>query len=503
MMHCTTRILLLLLFCSALQAQLLPVELDETISIPYPFSEGFDLWDIIPHPDGYYVWAQALGLAPVQTKILWGRSDLEGYDSLIVTSGVPLDIALFLRDANEVTIAVFTLRSYGSGDSSFLRLYNLETGIPDSYEWGWRSTYNGGGWPGGSETNDYRLTTLWPMPEPPNASSRVMAQINHTVHSWQDAGAFTDHFYWKRSYILSNLLNGADAALDTFDFSGTTQWVQLNNGVALAALDIWHGVYGGGQYNSYTKHFRLATGIDSVLAIASDTWYDCSLPECYENAITAASNDTGDTAYIAASYNGFGVLTLPGTGNFNWEFPQAYFPVISLDVVPSNGREEFLCYDDITDEFTIFDPSDGRLFGYSSSVPFGIWDKLKLISRYNQANRRIAFRYGNFELRVYRFGEYLAADDNSTLPPSSFSLSNFPNPFNSTTEIRFDLPQTGRVKLTVFDISGREVTRLKDETMGSGSHAIAFDASSLPSGIYIYRIESGGQTLARKMVLLK
>jgi hypothetical protein len=89
--------------------------------------------------------------------------------------------------------------------------------------------------------------------------------------------------------------------------------------------------------------------------------------------------------------------------------------------------------------------------------------------------------------------------------PAIFSLDqNYPNPFNPTTSIEFTLPRDGMVILKVYDITGREVATLVDEELESGvyHHAI-FNASGFASGIYIARIEMGGEILARRMVLVK
>ena len=88
--------------------------------------------------------------------------------------------------------------------------------------------------------------------------------------------------------------------------------------------------------------------------------------------------------------------------------------------------------------------------------------------------------------------------------PVELSLHpNYPNPFNPTTTIRFDLPQTVHVRLTVYDMLGRKVARLTDQVMPAGEHQTAWDARSNPSGMYILRLEAGAHTHNRTMLLLK
>ena len=104
---------------------------------------------------------------------------------------------------------------------------------------------------------------------------------------------------------------------------------------------------------------------------------------------------------------------------------------------------------------------------------------------------------------IYDISAATASGDSFIPHPSSFSLSNFPNPFNSSTDIRFDLPQTERVQVDVFDITGRRVASLADDVFAAGSHHVTFDAAGLPSGVYVYRLTSGDYNRARKMVLLR
>lgn len=88
--------------------------------------------------------------------------------------------------------------------------------------------------------------------------------------------------------------------------------------------------------------------------------------------------------------------------------------------------------------------------------------------------------------------------------PNYYSLGqNYPNPFNPSTKIKFTLPQAGNVKLTVYDILGREIRTLVNEVRDAGVHEVSFNASSLSSGVYFYRIEAGKYTATKKMLLIK
>ncbi|MBS1514945.1 MAG: T9SS type A sorting domain-containing protein [Bacteroidetes bacterium] len=80
---------------------------------------------------------------------------------------------------------------------------------------------------------------------------------------------------------------------------------------------------------------------------------------------------------------------------------------------------------------------------------------------------------------------------------------NFPNPFNPSTSISFNLAKQGFVNLSVYNINGRLVKELLDEKMNEGMHSINFNASDLASGIYTYRLQAEGVSVSRNMVLVK
>jgi photosystem II stability/assembly factor-like uncharacterized protein len=88
--------------------------------------------------------------------------------------------------------------------------------------------------------------------------------------------------------------------------------------------------------------------------------------------------------------------------------------------------------------------------------------------------------------------------------PFEFKLySNYPNPFNPVTKITYDLPEGSNVKLVVYDMLGKEVTKLVNEFKPAGSYSIQFNAEGLTSGVYFYRIETRSFKDTKRMLLLK
>ena len=91
----------------------------------------------------------------------------------------------------------------------------------------------------------------------------------------------------------------------------------------------------------------------------------------------------------------------------------------------------------------------------------------------------------------------------TSLPEQYLLHTNYPNPFNPTTTIRYGLPQVSEVLLMVYDLLGREVARLVNGAMEAGYHEVQWDGRECASGIYIARLMTPEYSKSIKMVLLK
>ena len=87
--------------------------------------------------------------------------------------------------------------------------------------------------------------------------------------------------------------------------------------------------------------------------------------------------------------------------------------------------------------------------------------------------------------------------------PAKMEIQNYPNPFNPSTLISFTLPEQGDVELKIFDVLGNEVATLVNESKPAGSYEVEWNASNLPSGVYIYQLVAGTNIQMKKMLLLK
>ncbi len=95
------------------------------------------------------------------------------------------------------------------------------------------------------------------------------------------------------------------------------------------------------------------------------------------------------------------------------------------------------------------------------------------------------------------------ASEDEALPAAFHLEQNYPNPFNPVTTIAFTLATSSPVRLVVYDLLGHEVRTLVDGVRAAGRHEVAFDAGTLPSGLYLYRLTAGATTQTRTMTLLK
>jgi len=132
----------------------------------------------------------------------------------------------------------------------------------------------------------------------------------------------------------------------------------------------------------------------------------------------------------------------------------------------------------------------------SSPVDYSYTDKNLATGKYSYRLKQVDYN-GNFEY-------FNLSNQVSVGVPDKFSLSqNYPNPFNPSTTISFDIPVDSKVMVTLFDMSGREVANLVNEFKTAGYYSVSFNASSLSSGAYFYRIDAGNFVDTKKMLLVK
>ena len=147
-----------------------------------------------------------------------------------------------------------------------------------------------------------------------------------------------------------------------------------------------------------------------------------------------------------------------------------------------------------------------------SFVSTGTWYNFFEGSEFEIVDGNTSFTLAPGEFRIYttkqfetpEMGIATSNDVDDLTGPESFRLyNNYPNPFNPSTTIKFDVAESAQVQLEVFDILGRKVASLVNERKAVGNYTVTFDASSLSSGVYFARFTAGAKVQVQKMTLLK
>jgi hypothetical protein len=241
--------------------------------------------------------------------------------------------------------------------------------------------------------------------------------------------------------------------------------------------------------------------------------------------ITACENGTIITANPTLGGFTFYKTTIPNTstinqlsfvGKYGW-MTGLYGVLIKTTNMGSIWKKSFI---DITEGNSIqfMDTSTGYICGSNGTMlkttdGGTTWNKL--FTRTTNTLSKMLFMDNNngwvvgangLIMKTENGGGSIATDitDESINLPKAFSLSqNYPNPFNPTTNINYTISERCSVSIRVFNILGKVISILLNEEKGPGNYSIHFEGNGEPSGIYFYRIQAGGFSETKKMILLK
>ncbi|MEL6704675.1 MAG: T9SS type A sorting domain-containing protein, partial [Bacteroidota bacterium] len=99
--------------------------------------------------------------------------------------------------------------------------------------------------------------------------------------------------------------------------------------------------------------------------------------------------------------------------------------------------------------------------------------------------------------------QFAPSASSAALPEAVVLAGSYPNPFGTTTTVRYGVPMAMPVQLAVYDVTGREVARLVDGVVEAGYHVATFEASGLPSGVYVVRLSADGRAETRRVVVAR
>ena len=284
------------------------------------------------------------------------------------------------------------------------------------------------------------------------------------------------------------------------------------------------------NYDVSDKMFSVATGavknkFDFPLQIGN-TWYFVYESDLYNQPnpkILTILKVTKDS--LMDDGNGYAVIDkYDSTYENKWEKSQGTYRLLRVEggkVFEYPNKLLFDC------NWTELDVRSGGLFSFHSKyVPlFGKFNMTYYLMTFTEEWRSYMDGIGFYELYILHWHDYLRSsrtlvgcllngkkygntitDIKNALEelPKEFSLlQNYPNPFNPKTLIKYQLPKSGIVKLKVYDLLGREIETLIDQFMNAGEYVVEFNGSNLSSGVYLYQMIYGDQTITKKLILIK
>lgn len=164
------------------------------------------------------------------------------------------------------------------------------------------------------------------------------------------------------------------------------------------------------------------------------------------------------------------------------------FIFLSIPVLAQNTQVKF--------------PTFGSGFGVSNSANSGVTSAIGGIFTGTSESGTSTVTSGFLAYTVTSF--ITDAADRQQVIPKNFDLGqNYPNPFNPSTVISWQIPVDSYVVLKVYDILGNEISTLVNEERKSGVYQTRFDAATLASGMYVYRLSAGNNTFTKKMLMIK
>ncbi len=220
------------------------------------------------------------------------------------------------------------------------------------------------------------------------------------------------------------------------------------------------------------------------------------------NIISDFTTDSQGDIYITGEFNS-AVLRLGKFQLFNYDNYEVY------DMEGYNELDGFVARYDANGDLLWVAHATGPGAQYITDIaiaPSGdiyiagyFWESLQLGSE----ELTLEGNDSSVFLAKYAASTITSSEAAAELPTAPMLTSNYPNPFTNRTTIEYALPASGPVRLAVYDALGREVATLVNGVRQAGAHVAVFDGSSLPSGVYLYRLEAAGQAETGLMTLRK
>lgn len=314
--------------------------------------------------------------------------------------------------------------------------------------------------------------------------------------------------------------NGQDFVTVKYNSAGTQQWVFPFNvggdeiGISLG-LDASGNAYVGGYTDAY------GTGNDcfiySVSSSGAFRWMQRYTgpgnndDKIYRIAVDAAGNVAGvgnsnqganGNDLFVVKYNSAGVQQWLNTLNVGGNDIATSVALDASGNVYLTGRTN--AYGNGEDYVSVSYNSSGSFRWLTSYNYTGTWNDFALKVTVDASNNVYVTGNSWDDYATIKYSTTVGITAISNNSPDYFELKqNYPNPFNPATNINFNIPKQSNVKLAVFDVTGKEVARLVDNSLNAGTYSYDFNAANLPSGTYFYRLNAGDFSETKKMILIK
>jgi hypothetical protein len=289
---------------------------------------------------------------------------------------------------------------------------------------------------------------------------------------------------------------------DNFDSYTAGLGVAENNNVN---WDTWSGGGGGGEDCLVSDAFSNSPSNSFVEIPDNDLIYRFG-------DLTSGMYSISMQVYIPAGNSGYFNLMSGFDGGFFWNTDIFFDAGGTGRVITGEPDVPFSWTEDMWQEVIVIVDLDGDLAEFwLAGAMVSSWPWTSTPSGTSALQLSVNDFFGGESTDQMYVDDYTVVDllvtaveDDEVLGPLTFGLEqNYPNPFNPSTKIKYHVSETGSVKLSIYSVLGEEVAVLVDGLVQAGSYEVTFDASNLPSGAYIYTLQTGNTVQAKKMLLMK
>lgn len=322
------------------------------------------------------------------------------------------------------------------------------------------------------------LKTTIALPEPGSYDLWANFWANPTADWRIKAGLASDRLQLFRHMACKQVDAGCHIGTITLTGGGNTYLYQAYIGRVEVGVNC--------SVTVYIDDEAIAVGTNSLVGNTARTWYDGISYRLVQDSIPAP------VFALARNHIDFGTVPVDSTISDSLLIYNRGNATLTISTIVSSNTAF-----QVSPTYLILEPYQSAFIRINFTPPDTNRQTGYLICEHNAVGSPDT-------IFVMGQGKLLYLSCQPPAGPNRFSLApNFPNPFNAITTISFSIPTREWVDLTIWDLRGQEIARLLEETLEPGSYSVNWNASRLPSGVYICRLRCGPKTATLKMLLLK